>query len=516
WLLTRRGAMRLDAGDAEGAGEDLSRAAALAPDDEEARVLLAEDRLFEGDASRAAAALPARRPERADLRLAWSFVRALALRRLSGRADAAAELTDAWRDRDARVRVRGPRDARSEAALAALRRAAPDDFAAQAGRIVARWPPEPAAALSGLLVDVLPSSERAWELRAETLARAGRRTQAQAALKRAVSLVRTEEQGLSLAELFLRQGSPAAALGLLSSRRDAGARIARARALLALGRRAEALAELAAARRLPRDPAARLELAGAYADAGESAAALEILRPLSSGDFAVRLARARLLARLGRKPDALAELDRARRPDLDRPKLLDLADAYAGAGEPARALDLLAGLTPDAKSSVKEASFLVRLGRKDDAAARLDRALAERPDPARRYEIATMEQDLGRYAAALKALAPLLEKRPNDPDLLNTRAICEYLSGDPKAAAASLERALRARPDYLPAVLTLGSIETDRKRGCDALALYESALSRTAGLKPPPPLRPQVEDAARRLRARLGGAAACGRRPSGN
>ena len=179
------------------------------------------------------------------------------------------------------------------------------------------------------------------------------------------------------------------------------------------------------------------------------------------------------------RESALSSLARAARLTPGREQRWRIANAYERLGEPGLALRQLDVLPEDADVLIAKARTLAQLGRMASAASALDKALAMSPDGAHDYEGALIDQELHKYGDALVLLRRLIRDDPLNPDLLNTLGVCQYLSGSADAAVATLKDAVRSNPGFLPAVLTLGAIDTDRKRYPEALALYEAALSKT-------------------------------------
>lgn len=141
------------------------------------------------------------------------------------------------------------------------------------------------------------------------------------------------------------------------------------------------------------------------------------------------------------------------------------------------------------------ASRLRAAGRADEAAQAYRRLLAVRPDlPDSWFNLALMERQSGRFAAALQAYDEALKRGVSGPEeaWLNRGVIHADDLGRPDLALADLEAALAIAPDWLPALLNLGNLHEDmgrREAAADAYARalavapgHPVALSRAAGL----------------------------------
>ncbi|HOI43075.1 MAG TPA: tetratricopeptide repeat protein, partial [Elusimicrobiales bacterium] len=94
------------------------------------------------------------------------------------------------------------------------------------------------------------------------------------------------------------------------------------------------------------------------------------------------------------------------------------------------------------------------------------------------FEVMLELQNLGRYAEAKKIAGRLLAGSPDDPDYLNAAGVLESLSGDLKAGAELLRRAIRASPDYIPAYLSLAAVYHRSGRVEDSARVYTAAAER--------------------------------------
>ena len=130
------------------------------------------------------------------------------------------------------------------------------------------------------------------------------------------------------------------------------------------------------------------------------------------------------------------------------------------------------------------AARLRAAGRADEAAQAYRRLLALRPDlPDSWFNLALMERQSGRFAAALTAYDEALKRGVSGPEevWLNRGVIHADDLGRPDLALADLEAALALAPDYLPALLNLGNLHEDMGRREAAAAAYGRALTLVPG-----------------------------------
>ena len=130
------------------------------------------------------------------------------------------------------------------------------------------------------------------------------------------------------------------------------------------------------------------------------------------------------------------------------------------------------------------ASRLRAAGRADEAAQAYRRLLAIRPDlPDSWFNLALMERQSGRFAAALAAYDEALKRGVSGPEeaWLNRGVIHADDLGRPDLALADLEAALAVASDYLPALLNLGNLHEDMGRREAAAEAYGRALTIVPG-----------------------------------
>jgi tetratricopeptide (TPR) repeat protein len=307
--------------------------------------------------------------------------------------------------------------------------------------------PERGLSLLARLARRSPSDAAALLDLAEAARRAGRHTQARAALERAGRLRLDCEDirraaGFSLREpgrrlAFLRRAGEACAL-------DSAVLLDWAEAAAGGGRRDESLRALAAARRLDLDEGGLLRAARVYrlARAPElEAEALELAAKRSPGQAEALLGWAGRAIEAGRYAQARRVLGRA------------------------------AGL--DAEQSAFASALRNRL--RDDERRGGWRARAEESG---RKARALQEQ--GQHARALELLDRLVRESPGAARPLGDRGVLKLLMGRRAEAEADLRAALAAQPDFSSAVLSLGSLLSSTGRREEALRLYDEALARPA------------------------------------
>ncbi|MGE0454562.1 MAG: sulfatase-like hydrolase/transferase [Vicinamibacteria bacterium] len=197
------------------------------------------------------------------------------------------------------------------------------------------------------------------------------------------------------------------------------------RALLELGRFAEAIAPLEVALRLsPRTTTLRAALAHAQAGAGrfeEALATTEAGLAESPRHVALLRMKGRLLLQRGATEQALAALQAGREAD-PRDVLLraDLANALRGLGRLPEALaEAEAAVEVDPRSAealVAQGACLAQLGRFDEARAAMARALESAPGhPDAMFFLALADLREGRKAEAAATLEDLLRRAPSYP-----------------------------------------------------------------------------------------------------
>nr|WP_246270074.1 tetratricopeptide repeat protein [Paraburkholderia solisilvae] len=131
-----------------------------------------------------------------------------------------------------------------------------------------------------------------------------------------------------------------------------------------------------------------------------------------------------------------------------------------------------------ALSLANHASVLVSLGRREDALKQLDAALQVNPAHPRALLLrAGLLAQLGRYDEALAAYDRLLELMPTAVDVLCSRAVVLMALNRAQEALDTSERALRLDPRSFNAHRQRGHVLRDMRRFVDALDAYGRALS---------------------------------------
>jgi predicted O-linked N-acetylglucosamine transferase (SPINDLY family) len=122
------------------------------------------------------------------------------------------------------------------------------------------------------------------------------------------------------------------------------------------------------------------------------------------------------------------------------------------------------------------------MGRKDDALANFDRALAVQPKNAGLlYNRGITLQELKRFEEALASYERALRLQPNHAEALNNRGVVLKELKRFEEALASYDQALVARPGHVEAINNRGNVLKDLMRFEEALASYEQALKALPG-----------------------------------
>ncbi|PLZ01749.1 hypothetical protein CY652_13790 [Burkholderia sp. WAC0059] len=184
-----------------------------------------------------------------------------------------------------------------------------------------------------------------------------------------------------------------------------------------------------------------------------------------------------VLAALGRREDALVELDRALEMNAAHPRaLVQRAGLLLDLGrheEAAAAYDRLLGVAPDFIDGYCQRSSVLRtLGRFADALASCDRALMRDP----RSFVALAErgqvlQALERREEAIDSYGRALAAKPGNAEVLYLRAMLYIDPGWLDLALADLNAALAAAPKFVPAIYNSAVI-------LERLGRFQEAVSR--------------------------------------
>ena len=199
-------------------------------------------------------------------------------------------------------------------------------------------------------------------------------------------------------------------------------------------------------------------------------------------------ARAKAYLELGRRSDALNDLDRAIRlkPDdpalfAERAEVLFRQKAYGPA------------IADCDKVLALDAGWVAVLGRRaechaalgDTLAARADFAAAIEGDPenAPHYLVARahLALDLEEYAACVADCDAALRLAPDQPDALRVRGLARRELGDLDAAESDLTESLRLDPESALTLLARATVRLDRKQYAAALADCDGVIRLAPG-----------------------------------
>lgn len=174
------------------------------------------------------------------------------------------------------------------------------------------------------------------------------------------------------------------------------------------------------------------------------------------------LARAQIL--LGQMPKALSTLaPLVDRPDAGAEVLALAAEARRLNGEPRAAqavIDRLARLQP-ADPRLRTMVAAAGFGRSDDQQVfdALARIAADTPDTSADLAIFHAHMARGQHREALKALAQLARKLPQDATPAHLRGQVQIAMGQPAQARQSFEQALGLQPGHGPSLLALSALD---------------------------------------------------------
>jgi tetratricopeptide (TPR) repeat protein len=267
--------------------------------------------------------------------------------------------------------------------------------------------------------------------------------------------------------------------------------------LLDLGRDAEAADMFRQSIRLvPRVPTARYYLGQALSAQGlhrdAEASFREALRLRT--DYAEAAAYLGLsLAAQGRLAEADASFRAAvhLRPDLAEASYrLGVADAARGRDEAALrefSIALRMGLEPAAaaQANLGVGTALIRLDRKPEAAAPLERALALDPgNETAAYNLGALRLLAGRNQEALELFTAVLARAPDNADARGFLAVTLVQLGRAADAVREYETLLRSRPQDHELLYNLGLALQLAGREAEALAAFREALRLHPGFAP--------------------------------
>ncbi len=168
----------------------------------------------------------------------------------------------------------------------------------------------------------------------------------------------------------------------------------------------------------------------------------------------------------------------------DDARLLSLAgEAYLRDKQYSKAMEFLdkaALLQPkDADIKQRQARGHIALGRIDQAAADLEQA-ASLSDKAGQADLSLITLHLRerQFDKALRAIAALEKKLPNNPVTHNLRAAAYLGMNDKAAARKSLQQALAIKPDFYPAAASLARLDLSEKNPEAARKRFKSILEK--------------------------------------
>ena len=250
---------------------------------------------------------------------------------------------------------------------------------------------------------------------------------------------------------------------------QADARFLLAKALLESGspRDAETEARKALGLDYPADDALPLLLRALLAEGEYEKVVAEpdrqLMRPVARADVETLRARAYLAMRDQKSTRAALASALAADPSYHPAKIAQVRLAMAENDLPG-ALELanaILAATPSAiEALVLKAELQSALGRRDEGARTLERAVEIKPDNVTiRWTLIVALAKAGRIGDADRNLAEVKKLAPNHPRTWYCEALLAYSQGNMPDARAAVDRARRFEPDYLPALYLSGLID---------------------------------------------------------
>ncbi|NDP41160.1 MAG: PEP-CTERM system TPR-repeat protein PrsT [Aromatoleum sp.] len=220
---------------------------------------------------------------------------------------------------------------------------------------------------------------------------------------------------------------------------------------------------------------------GSYATAEESLRSVVAKVPDDDG---ARRILAETYLRRGRAAQALETLEPALRRSPDDPNLLrTAAEVYLGLNNPAKSADFYERANALDKGNVASRVRLaqVRLSTGDSGTAFKDlEGLAEANQSSREPDLALISAHLRRheYDKALAAAVALETKQPKSPVSHNVKGVVYLAKRDFKNARASFEKALALDSDYVNAAFNLARLDIVERNIDGARKRYEQILAK--------------------------------------
>ncbi|MBI4676596.1 MAG: tetratricopeptide repeat protein [Elusimicrobia bacterium] len=216
-------------------------------------------------------------------------------------------------------------------------------------------------------------------------------------------------------------------------------------------------------------------------DRGQAIAMLDALVEGRPGNIDLRLERARLLTELGRKAEALRDLERTLALRPAEPELRRMQGMYRGLKEPGRVLatlDRLAELrASEAGPRIERGQELMEQGRRDEALGELNRALALRPSESELRQMQGMYHGLHDTDGGLAVLDRLVELRATDAGVHLERKVELMGRGLRSEAVDALGRLEELRPGDAGLRLERARVLKELGRKPEALQEMERALA---------------------------------------
>jgi putative PEP-CTERM system TPR-repeat lipoprotein len=204
------------------------------------------------------------------------------------------------------------------------------------------------------------------------------------------------------------------------------------------------------------------------------------------GDVRARRLLSALFMRRGAPDKAIEVLLPAVRAAPEDPQLIALlANAYnrnRQFGEAAQLLDHASSAAQQDPAFLTRAGIeRLRMGQSDAGIKDLEAAIDLDPGQVQaRMMLAMMQLRNRNYPQAMQAASSLRQQLPDSPVPLNLMGAIQAAQGDVAAARATLEEALKLKPDFLPAVTNLVRLDLREGNVAKATGRYEALLKSDA------------------------------------